>query len=152
MRKLAEAEEGALPFGAPWAWGRDDRPSVKALQGGLLCAPILQAIILNRFPEETSAWVDDVCKWRFRRVVPCHLANDVMASPAQFKKAFAFLNEDGSENGARGQPRLLPADCFARESFGHSDTSEGARPAGCGAARESRHHVRRCYALALVFR
>lgn len=111
MRKLAEAEEGALPFGVlPWAWGRDDRPSVKALQGGLLCAPILQAIILNRFPEETSAWVDDVCKWRFRRVVPCHLANDVMASPAQFKKAFAFLNEDGSENGARGQPRLLPAD------------------------------------------
>jgi hypothetical protein len=109
MRLLAETE-GALPFGIlPWAWARDDTPSFKALQGGLLCAPILQAIILNRFPEETRAWVEEVCQWRFRRVVPCHLANDVKARPEQFRKAFAFLDED-SPTTRRGQPQALVGD------------------------------------------
>ena len=109
MRQLAETE-GALPFGVlPWAWARDDIPSFKALQGGLLCAPILQAIILNRFPDETRAWVDDVCKWPFRRIVPCHLANDVKAGPNQFRRAFAFLDED-SPVSKRGQPQALEVD------------------------------------------
>ena len=109
MRQLAQTE-GALPFGVlPWAWARDDVPSFKALQGGLLCAPILQAIILNRFPDETKAWVDEVCKWRFRRIVPCHLANDVKAGPDQFRKAFAFLDEDAPAS-KRGQPQALEGD------------------------------------------
>ena len=132
MRKLAEAEEGALPFGVlPWAWGRDDRPSVKALQGGLLCAPILQAIILNRFPEETSAWVDDVCKWRFRRVVPCHLANDVMVSSAQFKKAFALPERRRIREWRAGSHGCCQQTLLCSRD-GHSDTSEKIDPPAAG--------------------
>lgn len=34
----------------PWDWVGDDIASFKALQGGLLVAPILQKLILNRYP------------------------------------------------------------------------------------------------------
>jgi hypothetical protein len=34
----------------PWDWVGDDVASFKALQGGLLVAPILQKLILNRYP------------------------------------------------------------------------------------------------------
>lgn len=60
--------EGAVPFNLyPWEWARDDSPAFNGLRSGragLLCAPILQALILNRFPEELKEWVR-VC-WRER--------------------------------------------------------------------------------------
>jgi Domain of unknown function (DUF4336) len=37
--------------------------------------------------------VDKVCKWPFKRIIPCHLANDVKATPADFRRAFSFLVE-----------------------------------------------------------
>ena len=47
--------------------------------------------------------MDDVCTWGFRRVIPCHLANDVAATPQIFRRAFDFLDEVGSSNvGAEG--------------------------------------------------
>ena len=57
----------------------------------------------------SCAWVDEVCKWRFRRIVPCHLANDVKAGPDQFRKAFAFLDQDAPAS-KRGQPQALEGD------------------------------------------
>ena len=86
MRALGE---GAVPVGLfPWEWARDDRPSFKRLRnGGLLCAPILQALILNRFPDETREWVDRVGAYSFRRIIPCHFANDIKATPADFSCA-----------------------------------------------------------------
>ena len=109
MLQLADTE-GALPFGIrPWAWARDDRPNVEALKGGLLCAPILQAIILNRFPDETKQWVDNVCEWKFKRVIPCHLANDVAAGPDDFRRAFDFLGEGAAEGGGVEAPAEVTA-------------------------------------------
>jgi len=108
MKELADTE-GALPFSVrPWAWARDDRPSVEALRGGLLCAPILQAIIFNRFPDEVRQWADEVSRWPFKRIVPCHLANNVAAGPREFRQAFAFLDETALPTS--GRPRLLAAD------------------------------------------
>ena len=40
-------------------------------------------------------------------MVPCHLANDVAASPEQFRRAFAFLDEDAP---AKRSPRVLEGD------------------------------------------
>ena len=58
----------------------------------LLVAPILQALILNRFPDETADWVRRVSRLKFRRIIPCHLANDLRATPADFSRAFDFLD------------------------------------------------------------
>lgn len=93
--------QGALPFGLyPWAWTADERPSFEALQGGLLVAPILQALILNRFPDETRQWARRVSRWPFRRIVPCHLANDIRAGSSDFLRAFDFLDAEPSSDPA----------------------------------------------------
>jgi len=91
---MATLGEGALPFSPKiyaWRWARDERPNFKALQRGLLVPPILQELILNREPESVLAWADRVSKWPFTRIVPCHLSNDIRAGPAEFRRAFAFL-------------------------------------------------------------
>jgi hypothetical protein len=90
---------GGVPYGlTPWRWTRDDRPSFKALQGGLLVAPILRELIFNRFPEETLEWADKVSKWPFQRIIPCHLANDIKAGPQEFRAAFEFLEKSKSKS------------------------------------------------------
>ena len=73
----------------PWDWVRDDK-AFRALSGdsqdALLVAPIIQTFILNRNPVETLDWVDSVCRWDFKRVVPAHLKNDIPAGPSAFQK------------------------------------------------------------------
>ncbi|CAM9718027.1 unnamed protein product [Chrysoparadoxa australica] len=80
----------------PFEWTRDDSPTVKALSNGLLCAPILQVLILNRNPVEVAEWLDIVTSWSFNRVIPCHLQNNVKATPQEFRAAFDYLREEAS--------------------------------------------------------
>jgi hypothetical protein len=88
MRALSQ---GNVPLGLyPWEWARDDEASFRALSGGVFVAPILQALILNRFPDETLAWARRVARWRFTRIIPSHLANDIRTSPSAFLAAFDF--------------------------------------------------------------
>ena len=90
----------------PWDWVGDDGRAFAALKGsrkdGLLVAPILQTLILNRNPVETLDWADAVATWDFKRVIPAHLKNDVSADGAAFRRAFGFLEEAGE---APGQPK-----------------------------------------------
>lgn len=93
MRKLGD---GAVPFSGgfyPWKWVESEVPNFKALQGGLLVAPILQKLLLNRDPETVLAWADTVSKWPIKRIIPCHFANDIKATGSDFRKAFGFLEE-----------------------------------------------------------
>ena len=114
MRQLGE---GAIPYDGglyPWAWVRDDQPNFRALQGGLLVAPILQKLILNREPRRVLDWADEVSKWPFRRIIPCHLANDVKADGKAFRRAFSFLEKPakqgwfGGGGGGGGGGRRAP--------------------------------------------
>jgi hypothetical protein len=57
----------------PWDWVRDDMESFKAISGGLLVAPILQTLILNRSPLEVLDFADSVAKWDIERIIPGHL-------------------------------------------------------------------------------
>ena len=61
----------------PWDWVGDDIASFKALQGGLLVAPILQQLILNREPIEVLDFADEVAKWPIERIIPAHLKNNL---------------------------------------------------------------------------
>lgn len=101
MRKLGE---GAIPYDGglyPWEWVEDDAPNFRKLQGGLLVAPILQKLILNREPQKVLDWADKVAAWPFKRIIPCHLANDLKADGKAFRRAFNFLQDGG---GARDVP------------------------------------------------
>jgi hypothetical protein len=90
----------------------DDLPNFRALQGGLLVAPILQKLIVNREPLKVLEWVDKVSKWPIKRIIPCHLANDIKATGEDFKKAFDFLLEPEPEAPfplSLFQPKKKPA-------------------------------------------
>lgn len=111
MRPLGQ---GAVPLNLyPWRWAKDDTPSFRALQrsggnpAGIFVAPILQQLILNRDPDAVLDWVGRVCRWRFRRIIPCHLANDIRAGPADLRRAFAFLEAPPAAVGAREEDLLL---------------------------------------------
>jgi Domain of unknown function (DUF4336) len=66
--------------------------------GRLLVAPILQTLILNRAPKATLEWADTVASWNFSRVIPCHFSAPVAATPAEFRRAFNFLEADSPDS------------------------------------------------------
>jgi hypothetical protein len=100
----------------PFRWKYNWQDSFRIARGGgrLLVAPILQALILNRAPQETIAWANEVSKWYFQRVIPCHFDAPVNAGPQQFRQAFAFLEkEEPNAAGFRGNPNQpLPEEDF----------------------------------------
>jgi hypothetical protein len=79
----------------PFRWQSNWQQSFAALRGGgrLFVAPILQRLILNRSPQVTLAWVDRVAGWSFERIIGCHLAAPIAATPKDFRQAFAFLQK-----------------------------------------------------------
>lgn len=94
MRNLGD---DAVPWNLyPWTWnGSDDKFNFDTISEGgkLFCPPILTKLILDREPIGTLAWVDRVCE-RFpemKRIVPCHLNNNVHASANDFYHAFDSL-------------------------------------------------------------
>lgn len=98
----------------PWDWVGDDIASFKAIAGGPLVAPILQSLLLNRFPIECLDFADKVSKWPFKRIIPAHLKNDLKYNGADYRKSFGFLEEKGVPPGF---PRPLEADFkFLRDS------------------------------------
>lgn len=124
---------GTIPLNEglyPWDWVEDDKPNFRALQGGLLVAPILQILIFNREPKRVIDWVNRVAKWPFKRIIPCHLSNDLAATPSDFKRAFDFLFEDEKTawpllGGPRRSPQVNPADAKLLEDISVQLTAQG---------------------------
>jgi len=85
----------------PFRWKNGWQQSFEALRGGgrLFVAPILQALILNRAPQETIAWADRVASWDFKRIIPCHFAAPIEVGSHQFRQAFAFLEKRSAVGG-----------------------------------------------------
>lgn len=94
---------GLFPFKWKTDWGR----SFEALRGGgrLFVAPILQALILNRAPQETLDWVSQVASWNFERIIPCHFDGAIATNPCEFQQAFSFLKKHSDVS-------LLPEEDF----------------------------------------
>ena len=91
----------------PWDWVGDDKASFDALTGGLLVAPILQVLLLNREPIEVLDFADAVSKWDIERIIPAHFKNDLKYTGADFRRAYTFLEANGEP---KGQPKPLEAD------------------------------------------
>lgn len=94
----------------PFDWVRDDVASFKALQGGLLVAPILQKLILNRYPVETLDFADKVAQWPIERIIPAHLKNNLKYTGKDYRAAFSFLEAGGVPPGL---PKPLASDLKA---------------------------------------
>jgi len=83
----------------PWDWVGDDVKSFKALQGGLLVAPILQKLILNRNPIAVLDFADTIPTWPIKRIIPSHLKNDLKYNGEDYRRAFDFLTVQGVKPG-----------------------------------------------------
>lgn len=70
-------------------------------------APILQTLILNRFPVEVLDFADEVAKWPIERIIPAHLENNLKYTGKDYRRAFTFLEANGEP---KGQPKPLAAD------------------------------------------
>lgn len=123
-------------FPLQWDWVESEVPSFRALQGGLLVAPILQQLILNREPARVMEYVQRVCRWPFCRIIPAHFENDVSATPADFRRAFEFLNEDPASSFAATfmslglTPRSSTPRALSRDLAFLKSASEGLTRAG----------------------
>lgn len=97
----------------PFRWKADWQRSFAALrgEGRLFVAPILQTLILNRAPQQTIVWANQVASWNFNRIIPCHFDAPLQADPSQFRQAFAFLEKNPADgSGNKADP--LPIDDF----------------------------------------
>mmetsp|Transcript_27448 Transcript_27448/g.40309 ORF Transcript_27448/g.40309 Transcript_27448/m.40309 type:complete len:531 (-) Transcript_27448:145-1737(-) len=107
----------------PWDWiGTGDEDSFNAIagrDGGLLVAPILQKLILNRSPIEVLDFADQVVqKWPdIQRIIPAHLKNNLKYGAKDYRKAFSFLEASGVPPGL---PKPLEADL---ETLANADVS-----------------------------
>jgi hypothetical protein len=97
----------------PFTWKPDWQRSFEALrgEGRLFVAPILQALILNRAPQETIVWAERVASWNFQRIVPCHLDSPLDTDSQQFRQAFSFLEQPC--RSAESNALNLPLEDFA---------------------------------------
>jgi Domain of unknown function (DUF4336) len=103
----------------PWDWDLErEKASWDAIAAssdtrggaGLLVAPILQVLLLNRSPEEVLDFADEVSKWPIQRIIPAHLKNNLRATGADYRRAFSFLEARGVPAGS---PKPLAGDLQA---------------------------------------
>lgn len=87
----AQAYFGLFPF----RWRDDWQKSFQILRshGRVFVAPILQILILPQGPKEVLMWADQVARWDFRQIIPCHFDAPISATPHQFREAFNFLEK-----------------------------------------------------------
>jgi Domain of unknown function (DUF4336) len=96
----------------PFKWKPNWHRSFEALRGDgrPFVAPILQALILNRAPQETLDWAYQVASWNFQRIIPCHFDAPIAAGPQAFLSAFTFLKQQSSEGDCANGGMLPDAD------------------------------------------
>ena len=111
-----EHEELVRPGLVEWSDGWEE--NFDFLAERLLVPPVVRATLYNQNPERVKTYVDRVCKeWEFDKVVPAHWAGPVAAGPAEFERAFRFLEDNSLDAFPEGDMKrgLKPiADSVAR--------------------------------------
>ncbi|MEL7406786.1 MAG: DUF4336 domain-containing protein [Cyanobacteria bacterium J06558_2] len=92
--KSATAYLGLYPF--LWQSNWQDAFDKLSGRGRLLVAPILQTLILNRAPQKTLQWVEQVAQWDFKQIIPCHFTAPISTNGQEFRQAFCFLDSKKS--------------------------------------------------------
>mmetsp|Transcript_12974 Transcript_12974/g.19385 ORF Transcript_12974/g.19385 Transcript_12974/m.19385 type:complete len:122 (+) Transcript_12974:2-367(+) len=101
---------GLFPFS--WKGKVEEDQSFDALRGGFFVAPILQTLILNRDPKLVIDYADKVAKWPMKRVITCHLGNNVPISGKDFRNAFKFLEAGHVQPNRKTIDKLMKKSIF----------------------------------------
>mmetsp|Transcript_13794 Transcript_13794/g.36450 ORF Transcript_13794/g.36450 Transcript_13794/m.36450 type:complete len:351 (-) Transcript_13794:114-1166(-) len=81
----------AIAFDFVTARGRDEADFDALARPPAIVNPLLRFLVYRRCADQARAWVEDVARWPFVRIVPAHLQAPFDCSPAQFLEAFGFL-------------------------------------------------------------
>jgi hypothetical protein len=97
-------------------------PGFDAIRNRLIRAPILRGFTDARAPVETRAWIDTITStasttstssndksWKYDRIITCHFASPIAATPAMVRNTFSFLLEEESKN-VRSEPPIACQD------------------------------------------
>ncbi|KAK3271149.1 hypothetical protein CYMTET_20485 [Cymbomonas tetramitiformis] len=82
----------------------DPEGSWKKITNRLIVAPVVGTLVYENIPDYVLEWVDRVCKWNFKRIIPCHFDAPIQATPREFREAFLFLG-DGKERASYPEDR-----------------------------------------------
>jgi len=94
--KKSKVYWGLYPF--QWQANWETAFNTLSIRERLIVAPILQTLILNRAPQETLAWVNEIAQWDFKQVIPCHFKAPVITTKAEFRQAFSFLETQNTSS------------------------------------------------------
>jgi len=81
----------AIAFDFVTSRGQDEADFEALSSPPALVNPLLRFVVYRRCPKQAAAWVEDVAKWPFVRIVPAHLQAPFDCTPTQFLDAFGFL-------------------------------------------------------------
>jgi hypothetical protein len=110
----ANANTNAIPAGNPETLDLY-YPGFDAIRNRLIRAPILRGFNDARAPAETRAWIDTITitnKWKYDRIITCHFASPIAATPEMVRNTFSFLEEEeGTSNkNVRSEPPIACQD------------------------------------------
>ena len=76
-----------------WTEGWHD--NFERLSNQLLVPPVVRTLLYSQDPMRVKEWVHRVSdKWDFEQIVPAHFEAPIKATPSEFKRTFAFLDDD----------------------------------------------------------
>ena len=76
-----------------WTEGWHD--NFNALAGRLIVPPVVRTLIYAQEPSQVKRWAKRVAeRWEFEQIVPAHWEAPIRASPKEFERAFAFLEDE----------------------------------------------------------
>lgn len=80
----------------PFQWQENWQESFHNVRKGgrLTVAPILEILIFNREPWTIINWADQVIKWDFKYVIPCHFDAPLTINKYEFRQAFICLENN----------------------------------------------------------
>jgi len=74
----------AIAFDFVTGRNQDEKDFAALSRPAALVNPLLRFIVYRRCPEQAAAWVKDVARWPFVRIIPAHLQAPFDCTPAQF--------------------------------------------------------------------
>ncbi|KAG5189708.1 hypothetical protein JKP88DRAFT_262068, partial [Tribonema minus] len=71
----------------------------------IFVSPVIRIFVLQRAKASVRQFVDEVTKWPFTRIIPCHFKGPVAATPNDFRAAFSFAFDEEKPLKPPPQPR-----------------------------------------------
>lgn len=78
-------------------WQKGYMDSFEMIKDKLLVSPILRKLVFEKAAPVVREWVEEVCKWPFKRLVAAHYAAPVDATPKDLRRAFGWAWDEEVE-------------------------------------------------------